>query len=181
MRYELYQKIQDHWEFNQDEIMPEYEKRQEQRLKDKMSGKLGEDSDDEINVLPDEKILELAKQIDTEVIQNKVTKLFGIKTPLDATISIKKMDFLFQNDQQNSQYIECLTDAHDQMLYHIQDPQNVFKAMQSNPIDSKNMTYGVPQEFNQLLNQLIQNVNKSTMHEEDDVNMEVDNSPQDRN
>jgi|TARA_B110000285_G_C14672287_1_gene400900 hypothetical protein len=75
--------------------MPEYEKRQEQRLKDKMSGKLGEDSDDEINVLPDEKILELAKQIDTEVIQNKVTKLFGIKTPLDATISIKKMDFLF--------------------------------------------------------------------------------------
>ena len=41
------------------------------------------------------------------------------------------------------------------MLYHIQDPQNVFKAMQSNPVDSKNITYGVPQEFNQLLNQLI--------------------------
>lgn len=53
------------------------------------------DSDDEVNLLSDEKILELAQGIDTEVIQNKLLSLYGIKIPLNATIEMKKLDFLF--------------------------------------------------------------------------------------
>lgn len=45
MRYELYQKIQDYWEFNEDEVMPDYERRQEEYFKSRLNKDLEDESD----------------------------------------------------------------------------------------------------------------------------------------
>ena len=45
MRFELYRKIQDYWEFNEDEVMPDYERRQEEYFKSRLNNDLEDESD----------------------------------------------------------------------------------------------------------------------------------------
>ena len=83
---------------------------------------------------------------------------------LDTMLTIKKMKFKFELedpvDEEFKMYIECLTEAHNQMLWYIQDPRNRYRIMEENPIHSKDVMHGVPSLFKQLLNEIIEQVDK---------------------
>lgn len=50
--------------------------------------------------------------------------------------------------------MECLTEAHNQMLFYIQDPENRYSIMETNPIHSKDLSHGVPPIFNDILSEI---------------------------
>jgi hypothetical protein len=53
----------------------------------------------------------------------EVFKLYEIAWDLDSMLTIKKMKYKFEEehplDDEFNMYIECLTEAHNQMLYYI--------------------------------------------------------------
>lgn len=57
------------------------------------------------------------------------------------------------NEEYNNNY-ECLTEAHNQMLFYIQDPNNRYEEMDLNPIDSKDVMYGIPNLFTDIQNEI---------------------------
>ena len=60
-----------------------------------MGGGLVDESEDDISPIDDEDILKLAQQIDTDIIYEKVMKLYNIKWKLQINVSMKKMDQIF--------------------------------------------------------------------------------------
>jgi len=61
------------------------------------------------------------------------------------------MEHIFLSEEGNMHYLECLTEAHDQMLYRIQDPLNCYDIMNNNPLESTEAMHGVPKEFGDML------------------------------
>lgn len=89
-------------------------------------------------------------------LKKQVVELFNIDyswTP-DIALFFQKMEFVFQKmpplDEDFLSYIDCLTTAQNEMLELIYDPRNKFLAMEEDPIDSKDLMYGVPREFKEI-------------------------------
>ena len=104
----------------------------------------------------------MASSIKQSEIYEEVFKLYEVAWDLDSMLTIKKMKYKFEEEQplddEFNIYIECLTEAHNQMLYYIQDPRNRYKIMEESPLHSKDLMHGVPQLFKQLLNEIIEQV-----------------------
>jgi hypothetical protein len=75
------------------------------------------------DIIEEETILQLAKNINQEQIYKDVFSLNEIAWDLDAILTIKKMEYLFTQrepiDEEYNMSLECLTEAHNQMLYYI--------------------------------------------------------------
>mmetsp|Transcript_38062 Transcript_38062/g.58091 ORF Transcript_38062/g.58091 Transcript_38062/m.58091 type:complete len:127 (+) Transcript_38062:67-447(+) len=110
MRYHLYHKIKSFWEENKDHFE---------------SNPAEPDSDEEAtdNPLPEDEVLVLAQEIDPVAkMYTEVLGLFNVHWDLEVLLSIKKMEYQFQHQLQDENlqvYIECLTEAHNQMLFFI--------------------------------------------------------------
>lgn len=121
-----------------------------------------------VKLVDQDTIVELAQQLDYEQNYKAVFKLFGVRWNEqlnDIVLSMKKLDYIFQHKQtacslqtQNfKKYVECLTEAHNQMLFLIQDPRNVYPIMEENPLHSQDVLYGVPSAFKDILQDVVEN------------------------
>jgi len=65
----------------------------------------------------------MAENIDQEEIHRDVFELFNIGWELSIALTLRKMEFLFLEsepiDQDYRTYMECLAEAHNQMLFYI--------------------------------------------------------------
>lgn len=96
------------------------------------------------------------KQLDDIILSmKKLDYNFTIKEFPDADMSIKNTTKGFK------EYIECLTEAHNQMLYLVQDPRNKYPIMEENPLHSKDVLYGVPTVFKEILNGVVETLAKN--------------------
>lgn len=74
--------------------------------------------------LNDDEVYDLAQKINFSEIQQKVFELYETAIECDdVNLTMKKLDFVFQHqepiDEEFVAYLECLTEAHNQMLFHI--------------------------------------------------------------
>jgi len=72
---------------------------------------------------------------------------------------MKKLDFHFcrkEGSASFAEYINSLEEAHNQMLFLIQNPSNKFPMMEENPIHSQDLLYGVPSAFKDILGDIIE-------------------------
>lgn len=104
----------------------------------------------------------MATEIDIDGIYESVFALYGVEFDYEVALQVKKMEYVFLKQQPLNQdfisYIECLTEAHNQMLFYIQDPKNRYSVMETNPINSKDLMHGVPSLFQEILNEITQHV-----------------------
>ena len=171
MRHDLYTKIQQYWKTNQDELMVEFNKKKVLK-KEPLPGTQDLDnpsSDEEENPIDDETILKLAQEIDSDKIYQQVFALYGVSWKYDIQLSIKKMEHVFLQDETNIHYLECLTEAHNQMLYQIQDPFNNYDIMKTNPLDNKEAMHGVPKDFGDILLEITRYENQPDVESVSDV------------
>ena len=79
-------------------------------------------------------------------------------------LTMREMKYKFEEEEPVNDefidYMQCLMGAHNELLFKIQDPTNIYQAMESNPINSKDVQYGVPAEFRQILDQIIEIANE---------------------
>ena len=97
---------------------------------------------------------ELIKELDIEQIRREVFTLYDIKYGLDTQLALRKMQVLECQHIDFQNYLECLDEAHDRFLSFIFQGR-VFNKMQQNPLHSLDLNHGVPQEFNIILNDLL--------------------------
>lgn len=57
-------------------------------------------------------------------------------------------------DEAYNNNMECLTEAHNQMLFYIQDPNNRYPEMEMNPISSQDVICGIPPLFYDIENEI---------------------------
>lgn len=110
---------------------------------------------------------------------------------------MKKLDFKFQHSQSSSQlesalgfkkYVECLNEAHNQMMFLVQDPRQMFPIMEENPLHSQDVLYGVPMTFKDILLDVVEHggikteavKNQNIMAESLDVSPLLPNAPKAR-
>ena len=96
----------------------------------------------------------LIKELDIEVINREVFTLYDIEYGLDTTLALRKVQVLEAEDEIFQNYLECLKEAHDRFLSYIFQGHTYGK-MQQNPIHSTDLQYGVPWEFNCILDELL--------------------------
>lgn len=84
---------------------------------------------------------------------------------------MRKLDYTFMRKPPINQdfltYIAVLTKAQDQMLELIYHPLNKFIKMEENPLDSIDMGYGIPMEFNKIFDSVNDFVNRDSDEDED--------------
>ena len=80
--------------------------------------------------------------------------MYNISYGLDTTLALRKVQVLEADDTVFSNYLECLKEAHDHFLAQIFQGM-VFNKMQQNPMHSTDLQYGVPWEFNQIVDELL--------------------------
>ena len=72
------------------------------------------------------------------------------------------MEFLFTQkepmDEEFNSYMECLAEAHTQMLFYLQDTKNKFIIMEADPTGSSDVMYGVPGLFKDILDEVTMRV-----------------------
>lgn len=85
---------------------------------------------------------------------------------------MKKLDYVYMRkppvNMELITYIAILTKAQDELLELIYDPLNKFIKMEENPLDSTDMAYGVPVEFNQIFDEINEHINKDETVENPD-------------
>lgn len=167
IRYQMYAKIKKYWTENKDAIIPEFERR-------RAEARAREPQEDESaiedlphNPIQEEQILQIAQEIDMNNLKKQVIDLFNVDysfTP-DVALFFQKMEYVFQKtpplNEDFLNYIDCLTTAQNEMLELIYDPRNKFVAMEENPIDSKDLMYGVPREFKDIFDEVTQTFQQS--------------------
>jgi len=102
----------------------------------------------------EEDVILLIRDLDIEAINSEVFKLYGINYGLDTTLALRKVQVLEAEDEVFQNYLECLKEAHDRFLSYIFQG-NVFGKMQQNPMHSTDLQFGVPWEFNAILDELL--------------------------
>ena len=70
-------------------------------------------------MIDDQVVLEMAQSIDVNRIYERLYKLLGVKWGVDLNLATKKMEIVFSNDESTAEYLETLTEAHNQMLFLI--------------------------------------------------------------
>ena len=118
-----------------------------QNMNDSMmsTGSMAIEEDDYIN---------LVKDLDTEDIHQQVFNLYQIGYGLDTTLTLRKVWMLEAETEAFQNYLECLKEAHERFLSYILQG-NVFNKMQQNPMHSTDLQYGVPWEFNAILDEML--------------------------
>ena len=116
--------------------------------------------------LEEDDVAEMVKDLDIEAINRDVFDLFQIKYGLDTTLALRKVQVLEADDEVFQNYLECLKEAHDLFLSYIFQG-NVFGKMQQNPMHSTDLQYGVPWEFNAILDDLLDSNPGGAMDEEE--------------
>ena len=110
-------------------------------------------------MLKQELLLDIAKKIDHQNETVEVMELFGIKS--NAPLFFQQAEHVFQNkasadyEENFSRYLNNLKTAHKEMMVYICDPTNKELIMEENPIHSKDLNHGVPIEFRELLEEII--------------------------
>jgi len=102
----------------------------------------------------EEDVIILIRDLDIEAINSEVFKLYQISYGLDTTLALRKVQVLEAEDEVFQNYLECLKEAHDRFLSYIFQG-NVFGKMQQNPMHSTDLQFGVPWEFNAILDELL--------------------------
>ena len=69
-----------------------------------------------VDSLDDDKLFEIIGSLDLNHILEQVFKLFNAPWDLDASLHLRKLEYKFQADLGLSQYVNCLNEAHEQML-----------------------------------------------------------------
>ena len=115
--------------------------------------------------LEEDDLTDLVRDIDIEAINQEVFDLFKIKYGLDTTLALRKVQVLEADDEVFQNYLECLKEAHDRFLSYIFQG-NTFGKMQQNPMHSTDLMYGVPWEFNSILDEILDG-NAGVMNEEE--------------
>ena len=112
--------------------------------------------------MTEEDMLDLVKTIDHKVVYEAILKLFDITWKHDVLLSMKKMEFFFMQkepvDEEFNSYMECLAEAHTQMLFYLQDTNNKFIVMEADPVGSSDVMYGVPGLFKDILDEVTMRV-----------------------
>ena len=98
----------------------------------------------------------LVKELDVEAIRREVFDLYEIKYGLDTQLALRKMQVLESEDMMFQNYLECLDEAHSRFVSFIFQG-HVFSKMQQNPLHSVDLNHGVPNEFNIILDELLDN------------------------
>jgi hypothetical protein len=126
----------------------------------------------------EEDVIILIRDLDIEAINSEVFKLYEINYGLDTTLALRKVQVLEAEDEVFQNYLECLKEAHDRFLSYIFQG-NVFGKMQQNPMHSTDLQFGVPWEFNAILDELLDGT--SMMNEEEykmQMNLSLSQIPQ---
>ena len=85
-------------------------------------------------------------------------------------MALRKVQVLEAEDEVFQNYLECLKEAHDRFLSYIFQGQTYGK-MQQNPIHSTDLQYGVPWEFNCILDELLDGGGPATLLNEEEYKM----------
>ena len=129
---------------------------------------------DQDDLIDEHVILRMAQNIDQDGIYQKIFEMYEIECD-DVQLMMKQMKFKFQEDEpvdkEFNEYFECLSEAHNQLLFRIQDPRNRYQLMQENPLDSKDLMHGVPSIFRELLDEIIDLI-KNPIQQEAEVTVE---------
>ena len=105
-------------------------------------------------VLGDDDLTTLINNLDIEQINREVFSLYDIQYGLDTTLALRKVQVLEVEDEVFQNYLECLKEAHDRFLSYIFQG-HVYGKMQQNPMHSTDLQFGVPFEFNAILDELV--------------------------
>ena len=116
--------------------------------------------------LEEDDVAEMVKDLDIEAINRDVFDLFQIKYGLDTTLALRKVQVLEADDEVFQNYLDCLKEAHDLFLSYIFQG-NTFGKMQQNPMHSTDLQYGVPWEFNAILDDLLDGNPGGVLNEEE--------------
>jgi hypothetical protein len=115
----------------------------------------------------DEDILEFAKHLDFNHIYDRVCKLLEVAYEHTASLAVKKMEFKFLHEEPKDEefisYLECLTEAHNQMLFYVYDPNNNYKEMNYDPLENANMMHGVPDLYREILAEVLKIVHDAEL------------------
>ena len=106
------------------------------------------------STLSEATLKDIVKELDIEVIRREVFKLFEISFGLDTQLSLRKIQYLYSNDEMFQMYLNCLKQAHDRCLNYIFQGYR-FKKMEQNPLHSKDLNYGLPSLFNEILDEFL--------------------------
>ena len=104
--------------------------------------------------IEEDEYISLIKDLDIEDINRQVFDLYEISYGLDTTLALRKVQVLEAETEAFQNYLECLKDAHERFLSYILQG-NVFNKMQQNPMHSTDLQYGVPWEFNAILDEML--------------------------
>lgn len=92
--------------------------------------------------------------MDVETVRVDVFKLYEVNPGLDAQLSLRKLQILNSDDTMFQNYLTCLKEAHDRFLSYIFQGHK-FQKMEQNPLHSRDLNYGVPQLFNDILDDML--------------------------
>ena len=104
-----------------------------------------------------EVLQEVVASIDLEQIRKESFGLYGISMGLDTQLSLKKASVLYggEEDELFQSYVDSLKLAHDKFLGYI-FAGSIFLKMEQNPLHSVDVTYGVPNFYLTLLDELLE-------------------------
>ena len=69
--------------------------------------------------LNENEIKNSVKDLDVEIIRQEVFNLFEIDAGLDSQLSLRKIQYLNQDDELFQNYLKCLKEAHERFLGYI--------------------------------------------------------------
>eukprot|EP00347_Sterkiella_histriomuscorum_P000676 403374927 len=104
--------------------------------------------------LTENDLRECVKDLDIETVRKEVFQLYEIDIGLDTQLSLRKIQYLYQDDEMFQNYLKCLKEAHDRFLTYLFQGYK-FKKMEQNPLHSKDLNYGIPNRYNQILDELL--------------------------
>lgn len=123
-------------------------------------------------VIGEDDLTMMIKDLDIDAINKDVFNLYEIQYGLDPTLALRKVQVTESEDEVFQNYLECLKEAHDRLLSYIFQG-HTFGKMQENPMHSKDLQHGVPYEFNNILDELLDGVNPSPMMNEEEYNRQM--------
>lgn len=116
----------------------------------------------------EDELAELISNLDVEGINRDVFKLYDLSYGLDPTLALRKVQMLEAGDEVFMDYLGCLKEAHDVFLSYIFQG-GVFMKMQQNPLHSTDLQWGVPLEFNAILDDILNGGQGMLLEEEDQL------------
>jgi hypothetical protein len=69
--------------------------------------------------LSEVELKDVVGELDLETIRKEVFSLFDINPGLDTQLSLRKAQYLYQEDESFQNYLNCLKEAHDRFLGYL--------------------------------------------------------------